>query len=201
MTPAPITPATWITLFRIALIVPICWLILVPGVVATWAAVALYLVAAASDGLDGWVARRFRQVSVFGAMLDQIADKLMVAAVMVALVAAGRVASVHIVAAIAIILRELLVSGLREHLAAIGVGLPVSRLGKWKTAAQMTALGIVVTAPAAPAWVGWLGLGLLWLAAAITMVSGGHYLAASFAHLTGAAKPVDDPSSLPERAA
>jgi len=154
----------------------------------SWIAFVVFVLAGLTDYLDGLLARRLDVVSPLGRFLDPIADKLMVGAVIVMLVAVGWVSGVHVIAAVIILLREILVSGLREYLAELQVSVPVTRLAKWKTALQMVALGALVWTPAAarlglPAQeVGLIGL---WLAAALTLVTGYDYLRAGLRHMGG----------------
>ncbi|MEQ8968414.1 MAG: CDP-diacylglycerol--glycerol-3-phosphate 3-phosphatidyltransferase [Azospirillaceae bacterium] len=144
-----------------------------------WAALAVYTAAAVTDWADGKIARARGQISPIGRMMDPIADKMLVGAVVLLVVAFGRVEGVHILPALAILLREFLVSGLREFLAGQGAaGLPVSPLAKWKTAVQMVALGALILADGGPvgAIAGPLGTAGLWLAAVLTVVTGWAYV-------------------------
>jgi CDP-diacylglycerol--glycerol-3-phosphate 3-phosphatidyltransferase len=165
-----------LTLARIILILPFAWLFFYGSVGARWGALAIFLLASVTDWLDGYLARRLEQGSALGRMLDPIADKLLVVTALVALIATGEIAGWHIVAALAILLREVAVSGFREHLGQRGIVVPVSRLAKWKTAVQLAAL-IILVAPteAVQPW----GLALLWLAAALTLITGWGYLEAT----------------------
>jgi cardiolipin synthase len=135
------------------------------------------------------VARRWAQQSEFGRFLDPIADKLLVSATLFMLVAKGRFNSEWaLLPALVILCREILVSGLREYLAALRVGLPVSRLAKWKTAIQMVAIGVLIVGSAGPDFLPVVAIGetLLWLAALLTLVTGYDYLRAGLAHMTRA---------------
>lgn len=150
-------------------------------------ALVLFVIAGASDWLDGYLARQMDIVSPVGRMLDPIADKLLVAACLLAL-AAGRVAdAVFLVPALVILMREFLVSGLREHLAGADVVVPVSMMAKGKTAVQMTALGCLIGAPVLTGGTRVMvetgGLVLLWLAAAMTVHTGILYFRAGARHL------------------
>ncbi len=151
------------------------------------AAFLLFVAAAATDWLDGHLARARGQVSDFGRFLDPIADKLMVAAALVALVAEGAVAGWAVLAVVIILLRELTVSGLREYLAPRGVTVHVSGLAKWKTAAQLAACAVLLLGVAAPAPgglpVAGLGQVALWVAAALTAWTGGEYLRGGLRHM------------------
>lgn len=148
-------------------------------------AFGLYALVGVTDYFDGYLARRMGSVSKLGAFLDPIADKFMVAAVLLMLVAVQLIDGIHVIAAIAILLRELLVSGLREYLAGSQVSVPVSRLAKWKTTFQMAAQGALILAVAVPhwPWMHWLGLGSLWAAAALTLVTGWDYLRIGLRHM------------------
>lgn len=160
-----------LTVARIVAIAPLAVLV---AVGADLAAAAVFAVAAATDWLDGFLARRSGRLSGFGRMLDPIADKLLVGAALLLLAGGGRLGLVGLAAALAILLRELLVSGLREHLAGLGgVVLPVTSLAKWKTGAQMVALTLLLAGdgPLAP-----LGEGLLVVAAGLTLRTGWDYL-------------------------
>ena len=120
---------------------------------ARWFGCVLFTAAALTDWLDGHVARRWSQQSELGRFLDPIADKLLVAATLFMLTAFGRLPAGALLPALVILCREILVSGLREYLAELRVGLPVSRLAKWKTAIQMTAIGFLIVGEAGPALV------------------------------------------------
>jgi CDP-diacylglycerol--glycerol-3-phosphate 3-phosphatidyltransferase len=153
-----------------------------------WYALALYAAAGATDYLDGYLARLYDEQSSLGRMLDPIADKLLVAACLLMLVADGTIRSWSIWAAIVILSREILVSGLREFLAEVKVSVPVSRLAKWKTAMQLVAVGFLIAGPAGDAllpadWTRLIGLALLWVAAILTLVTGYDYMKASIQHL------------------
>ncbi|KAA2212284.1 CDP-diacylglycerol--glycerol-3-phosphate 3-phosphatidyltransferase [Teichococcus oryzae] len=153
------------------------------------AACALFSAAAITDYFDGKIARDRKLVSAFGRMLDPIADKLLVGAALMLLAGLGRLSLWGLLPAIVILLREILVSGLREYLASLAVGLPVTRLAKWKTGVQMTALGVLLAGDTGAAAlglsilpIGALGELLLWLAAALTLVTGWDYLTAGLRH-------------------
>lgn len=157
---------------------------------ARWAAFGVFVAAAITDYLDGYVARAYAQSSALGRMLDPIADKLLVAACLFMLAADGTIEGASIGAAIVILCREVLVSGLREYLAELKVGLPVSRIAKWKTTVQLLALGVLVAGPAAERVIPGsmtLGIVLLWLAAVLTIYTGWDYMRAGIRHA------IDDP--------
>ncbi len=167
------------TLFRIAAIPVVCLLVFVPYAVAAWSAFALYVAAAISDFLDGYLARKWNSSSDFGRVLDPIADKLLVAALLLCLAGNGALYPFGLVPAIVIVLRELLVSGLREYLAPRGVVLPVSRLAKWKTATQLVAMGLLLLGGLPHLY--WAGIAALWIAAGLTAWTGWQYLRATLA--------------------
>jgi cardiolipin synthase len=163
-----------------------------PG--ADLAACAVFGLAGITDYFDGKLARDRLQLSDFGRMLDPIADKLLVAAALMMLVGMGRLNALGLYPAIVIMLREILVSGLREYLAGIRVGLPVTKLAKWKTGAQMGALGCLLAGDdgASVIHLAWLhvstiGEAMLWAAALLTLVTGWDYLHAGLRHATAAA--------------
>ncbi len=153
---------------------------------ARWTALAIYCAAAITDFFDGYLARAWSQQSSLGRMLDPIADKLLVAAALLMLVADGTISSWSLWAAIVILCREILVSGLREYLAELRVSVPVSTVAKWKTAAQFVALGFLIAGPAGasvlPGAVT-IGVVLLWIAAILTLYTGWDYMKASYDHV------------------
>ncbi|MBV9079416.1 MAG: CDP-diacylglycerol--glycerol-3-phosphate 3-phosphatidyltransferase [Methylobacteriaceae bacterium] len=155
---------------------------------ARWAALILFVGAAITDYFDGYFARAFAQQSMLGRMLDPIADKLLVSACLLMLAADGVIAGVSLWAAIIILCREVLVSGLREYLAELRVGMPVSRVAKWKTGFQLVAIGFLIAGPAGqpilPATLE-IGIALLWIAAALTIYTGWDYLKIGIHHATG----------------
>lgn len=153
---------------------------------ARWWALGIFVVASVTDWLDGYLARIWHQTSTIGRMLDPIADKLLVAAALLLLAADGTIAGWTIWAAIVILCREILVSGLREYLAELKVSVPVTRLAKWKTAAQMVAIGFLLAGPAADQIIPYTtqtGIALLWVAALITLYTGYDYFRAGLRHI------------------
>ena len=152
---------------------------------ARWAAFALFGAACITDWLDGYLARIWQQQSTLGRMLDPIADKLLVGAVLLMLVYDGTIASWSIWAAIIILSREILVSGLREFLAELNVKIHVTQLAKWKTAAQFVALAMLLAGPALHGLipnVPEMGLLILWISAVLTLFTGYDYLKAGIRH-------------------
>lgn len=150
--------------------------------ISDWVAAVLFLYAGVTDFFDGHLARAWKATSNIGRFLDPIADKLLVATALLMLVHTGRA---DILPAIAIVCREILVSGLREFLAEIRVSVPVSKLAKFKTAAQLIAITLLLVAPSTPLWLHaqWLGEVLLWIAAILTLVTGYVYFKTGAKHL------------------
>lgn len=155
------------------------------GDVARWSAFSLFILAGLTDWLDGYLARAWEQQSTLGRMLDPIADKLLVGAVLMMLVHDNTITGWSIWAAIIILVREILVSGLREFLAELNVKVHVTQLAKWKTTMQMIALAVLLAGPAAEKIVPGIlvgGLALLWIAALLTLWTGYDYLKAGVVH-------------------
>ncbi|MGM4890812.1 CDP-diacylglycerol--glycerol-3-phosphate 3-phosphatidyltransferase [Tardiphaga sp. 862_B3_N4_1] len=151
-----------------------------------WVALAVFIGAAVTDFLDGYYARIWNQQSAFGRMLDPIADKLLVASCLLMLAADGIIHGWTLWAAIVILCREILVSGLREYLAALRVSVPVSRVAKWKTTAQLVAIGFLLAGEAGDQVIPittQLGLLLLWISALVTIYTGYDYFRAGIHHL------------------
>lgn len=192
-----------LTLSRIAVIVPVTALFYVHESWAAWTALGLYTYACVTDYIDGWLARAWAQESAIGKFLDPIADKLLVSAVLVMVVANDRLTGVSVLPAVVILLREVLVSGLREYLATLNVGVPVTRLAKWKTTIQMVALGFLIVGDYGPATWPVLEIGLvgLWAAAALTFVTGLDYSIVGFRHMLRDEKAAKRQAAEDERAA
>jgi cardiolipin synthase (CMP-forming) len=150
-----------------------------------WVMLGLFTAAGITDFFDGYIARRSNQVSAFGRFLDPIADKLLVAALLLMLVGFERMTTWSYLPAVVILMRELLVSGLREFLAQTQVSMPVSTLAKWKTTLQMLTLGFLIVGSDSPAWIPAKAIGELglWLAALLTLITGFDYLKAGVRHL------------------
>jgi cardiolipin synthase len=159
-----------------------------------WMALAIFIAAGITDFLDGYFARMWGQQSTFGRMLDPIADKLLVASCLLMLAADGTIWGWTIWAAIVILCREILVSGLREYLAELRVSVPVTQLAKWKTAVQLVAVGFLLAGPAgdnvmsarlghSTTVITGVGIGLLWLSALVTLYTGYDYFRAGVRHL------------------
>jgi cardiolipin synthase (CMP-forming) len=153
-----------------------------------WVALGVFIAAGISDFLDGYLARAWSQQSRIGQMLDPIADKLLVSAVLMMLAADHTIASYSLTAGIIILCREILVSGLREFLAELKVSLPVSNVAKWKTTLQLIALGFLITGPSGDAIVPGItttGLVLLWISALLTLYTGWDYFRAGLKEMIG----------------
>ena len=178
-----------LTLSRIAVIPALIASFYLDGEFSNWVPLALFTVAGLTDILDGYVARAMNEQSSLGKFMDPIADKLLVTTTILMLVALDRIDGWTVLPALIIVLREIVVSGLREFLAEISVSVPVSALGKWKTAVQLVALGFLISGAAgdrvlpdamAATMIGDVGL---WIAAVITLISGYDYLRAGKFHL------------------
>ncbi len=163
--------------------------------VSRWMSLAVFVAASVSDFFDGYLARAWKQQSAIGGLLDPIADKLIVATALLLLVSEGTIGEWSVLAAIVILTREILVSGLREFLAGAQVSVPVTWLAKWKTTLQMVAIGALLVGPAGDRTlhyyfsgvgvVTYVGLLLLWIAALITLYTGYDYFRAGVGHLLG----------------
>lgn len=194
--PAPAQPVRRSKAYTLPNLLTYGRILAVPAVVALlfwphddnwrWLALAIYVGAAITDYLDGYLARATGTFSALGRMLDPIADKLLVASCLLMLCADGTIASWSLWAAIIILCREILVSGLREFLAELKVSVPVSKIAKWKTALQLVAVGMLIAGPAADDII-WgatqLGILMLWIAAALTLYTGYDYLRSGIAHI------------------
>ena len=155
-----------LTIARMAALVPIVFLLIDGDASARWAALAVFCVAAATDALDGWLARRMNVHSTLGRVLDPIADKVLVCGVIIVLTATS---GVPVIAALVIVIREILVCGLREALAASSLTVGVTPLSKAKTVLQCLAIALVLVPDPALATA---GLVAMWLAALVTALSG-----------------------------
>ena len=157
-------------------------LMAIEGSGARWWALTVYVVACLTDWLDGFLARVWHQQSALGRMLDPIADKLLVGTTLLMLTYDNTIDKAHVAAAVIILCREILVSGLREFLAELNVRVHVTQLAKWKTTMQMVALGVLLAGPAGDKilpGVSFTGLVMLWMAALLTLWTGYDYLKAA----------------------
>jgi cardiolipin synthase len=175
-----------LTLSRIAAIPLVVVLMAFESPGLRWAACAIFTAAGITDFFDGYLARRENMISSLGRFLDPIADKLLVVAVLFMVAALpDRISAWAVFPGLVILLREILVSGLREFLAELRVGVPVTKLAKAKTTVQMLALGFLIVGTAAPLWIpakviGEIGI---WIAAVITLITGYDYLKAGLRHM------------------
>lgn len=183
--PWRITPNA-LTLARIVAILPAVALFYVEASWGRWLLLTLFVAAALTDWFDGYLARKQGSTSPLGRFLDPIADKLLVAACLIMLVAVGQTPGFHALAVVVILLRELTVSGLREYLGEKGVVVPVTKLAKWKTTVQMLALSLMLIAPVFGTLWQNVGLASLWLAAALTLITGWGYLSGGIKYMRSA---------------
>jgi len=176
-----------LTLFRIAAIPGIVALFFLESNLGKYLACGLFSIAAITDFFDGYLARAYGQQSSFGQFLDPVADKLLVSSALLMATAFGQIGGLTLLPAVVILCREILVSGLREFLAGLRIGVPVSTLAKWKTMIQMFAIGFLIVGDAGPDWlpVRLIGEAGLWAAAVLTLITGYDYLQASLHHITG----------------
>lgn len=180
-----------LTLSRIAVIPALVATFYFPGHIADWIALGLFCAAGVTDFLDGYVARVRGQMSSLGRFLDPVADKLLIAAAIVMLIAFGRIDGLTVLAAVVIVCREILVSGLREFLAEIQVPLPVSHLAKWKTTIQIIAIAFLLSGDAGDTLLPAkdIGTACLWIAACLTLYTGYDYLRAGSRHIANGSVP------------
>ena len=158
----------------------------IPELTAKWIAVTIFIIAGVSDFFDGYLARIWEQQTSIGRLLDPIADKLLVAVSLLLIVYTEEVTGWSIIAAVIILCREILVSGLREFLAELRVSVPVTKLAKVKTFLQMLSIGILLSGPAADqVFIGLaeIGLILFWISAILTIYTGYDYFKASVNHI------------------
>ncbi|HEU0118691.1 MAG TPA: CDP-diacylglycerol--glycerol-3-phosphate 3-phosphatidyltransferase [Alphaproteobacteria bacterium] len=176
--------ANRLTVSRIIIIPVILLLLVIPHAWAAWLALFLFIGAGVTDGLDGYLARRDNQVSTIGKFLDPIADKLLIAAVILFLVGNGQINGISIWPAVIILMREVAVSGLREFLAGVRVSVPVSQLAKWKTFIQIVALSFLIVGRYSPDFIPATLLGdlSLWIAGGLTLFTAWDYWRASEKH-------------------
>ncbi len=175
-----------LTYARILAVPLVAACIYLDGNTPRWIGLALFCLAAISDFFDGYLARAWQQQSALGRMLDPIADKLLVSVCLLMLTAVNTIGEWSLIAAIIILCREILVSGLREFLAELQVSVPVTQLAKWKTAVQLVAIALLVAGPAGDTVLPgttFAGLVALWLAALLTLYTGYDYFRAGIGHL------------------
>jgi len=180
-----------LTLSRILAVPLLVFLLWRPTPVDYAITFVLYCLVGITDYFDGYLARAQGQISKLGQFLDPIADKIMVGAVLIMLISSRKanpmpeIEGLHIIAALVILLREIIVSGLREFLAELKVEVKVSKLAKWKTTFQLVALGALILGGAVPGqpWVHDVGIVSLWAAAALTLITGWDYLRVGLKHM------------------
>ena len=190
-----------LTLSRIAAIPLLVALMMLRTPVGDILACAVFSAAAVTDYFDGKIARDRGAQTAFGRMLDPIADKLLVGAALMLLAGLGRLSLLGLLPAIVIMLREILVSGLREYLAGLRIGMPVTRLAKWKTGFQMGSIGVVVAGDSGASVIlmdflpiSWMGEAGLWVAAALTLWTGWDYMTAGLQHASAQDAPPARPA-------
>jgi CDP-diacylglycerol--glycerol-3-phosphate 3-phosphatidyltransferase len=187
----PLALANLLTYSRIAAVPVVVALmfwqsIMEGGLWLRWAALAVFITAGITDMLDGYVARTWGQMTSLGRMLDPIADKLLVGSCLLMLAAEETIRGWALLAAVIILCREILVSGLREYLAELRVSVPVTRLAKWKTTWQLVAVGFLICGEAGDKIIPVVthtGITLLWLSALVTLYTGWDYLRAGLRHM------------------
>jgi cardiolipin synthase len=174
-----------LTMSRIFVIPALIASFYINGPIGNWIGFALFAFAGVTDFFDGYLARSMNVVSPLGRFLDPIADKLLVAAALMMMVAFERISGLAVLPAVIIMCREIMVSGLREHLAEIKVPLPVTVLAKWKTTAQILAIGFLLVGDASPDLIPSILIGdiLLWIAGIVTVQTGYIYLRTGLKHL------------------
>ena len=181
-----------LTLSRIFAVPILVFLLWQPRPIDYAVTFVLYCIVGVTDYFDGYLARAQGQISKLGQFLDPIADKIMIAAVLVMLMASRKadgdapiIEDWSVIPALIILLREMIVSGLREFLAELRVSMPVSHLAKWKTTFQLVALGALILGGALPQqeWIHVVGVASLWAAAALTLITGYDYLRIGLRHM------------------
>ncbi len=175
-----------LTYGRIAAVPALVACFFLPGYLANWFSLIIFVAACATDFFDGYLARAWEQQSSLGRMLDPIADKLLVSAALMMLAANQTIAGWSLFAGVIILSREILVSGLREYLGKLDVSVPVTELAKCKTALQMVAIGFLLAGDAGDRiypWTTLTGLALLWISAILTLYTGYDYFRAGLRHV------------------
>jgi cardiolipin synthase len=180
--PGALSLPNLLTIGRIVAVPVICLLVVLGGPVWGTLAFLLYVAAAASDWLDGYLARKLNQGSPLGRMLDPIADKLLVGALLIVMAFTRDLSALDLIPAVAIMMREILVPGLREYLGPRNVVVHVTPLAKWKTTVQLVALGIIMLETLLPV-LGLISDIVLWIAGLLTVWTGAQYYASAWPHL------------------
>ena len=178
-----------LTIGRIIIVPIFVFTFFLPGLFGDLIPFFLFVLASFTDYLDGVLARLFREESKLGEMLDPIADKILVAAALILLVMNGTIKNYEVIAAIIILTREILISGLREFLAKVSISMPSSGLSKLKTFIQMTSIAILLTGESGNKIFNFedynaqtIGIILLWLSSFLTLYTGYDYLAKGIDH-------------------
>ena len=169
------TLANILTITRLILLPILIVCLVLGGFKLTMAALLLYIIGALTDFADGYIARKYNQITPFGTFLDPIADKVYVAAILFVLVANHIISGLWIILPILIISREILISGLREYLGPHNVQFPVTKLAKWKTTTQLLAVGTLIPAGYIP-YTYEAGLTLLTICTLLTVITGWQYM-------------------------
>ena len=180
-----------LTIGRIILVPIFILAFYLPGALGDWIPFFIFVLASFTDFLDGLLARLYKEESKLGELLDPIADKIIVAAALVLLVMNKTIVNYEVIAAIIILTREILISGLREFLAKVQVNMPPTRLAKFKTFIQMFSIAILLTGESGNGLVNFgdynarsIGIVLLWLAAFLTLYTGYDYVKKGIDHAT-----------------
>ena len=180
-----------LTIGRIILVPIFILTFYLPGALGDWIPFFIFVLASFTDFLDGLLARLYKEESRLGELLDPIADKIIVASALVLLTMDQTIVGFEVIAAIIILIREILISGLREYLAKFQLNVPVSRLAKFKTFIQMFSISILLTGESGNNLINFgeynlhtLGIILLWLAAALTLYTGYDYVKKGIGHAT-----------------
>ena len=178
-----------LTIGRIILVPIFIGTFYLPGAMGDWIPFCIFVLASFTDFLDGLLARLYKEESKLGELLDPIADKIIVASALVLLVMDDTIKDYEIIAALIIMIREILISGLREFLAKVKVAMPVTRLAKFKTFIQMFAIAILLTGESGNKIINLgeydahlIGIVLLWIAAFLTIYTGYDYVRRGIDH-------------------
>ena len=176
--------SNFLTLIRVAVIPIIVVCIYLKSPFFAWTSFILFCLASVTDYFDGYLARLRNEVTNFGTVLDPIADKLLVASVILILTAKNVISDWSTIPALIILLREITVSGLREYLAGIKVSIPVTKIAKLKTALQLSALALLILSEGMTSLtlIIYLGKILLWLAGLLTLYTAYDYIKGSIKH-------------------
>lgn len=176
-----------LTLSRILVLPALIGSFYLDAPLSNWLALGVFVGAGITDFLDGYLARALSVQSKLGQFLDPVADKLLVVTALMMIAAFERIDGITLIAAVIILCREVMVSGLREFLATLEVSVPVTRLAKWKTTVQIVAIAFLLLGDAAPWGVDAVHIGVvaLWVAAILTLYTGYDYLKAGLRHMTG----------------